>query len=62
MSFSFFFRLVVFKLRVSKKKKYEFLDAFEKLHKAAVNFVMCVSPFTRNNWASTGRIMMKVYI
>ena len=40
----------------------QFLDAFAKLRKATINYVMstCVSAW--NNWAPTGRILMKLDI
>jgi len=36
-----------------------FLDAFAKLRKATIKFVISVSLFAWNNWSLTGRIFMK---
>jgi hypothetical protein len=39
-----------------------YLGAFVKLRKATVSFVISVCPSTCNNWAPTGRILIKIYI
>ena len=40
-------------------KNVQFLGAFAKFRKANNSFVMSIPPFAWNNWAPTGRILMK---
>jgi len=50
-------------LRVSLlKSSYLFLDAFVKLRKVTLSFIMSVRPSAWNNLAPTGRILVKFYV
>jgi hypothetical protein len=53
-------------MRVEIKNAFNVLEAFAYLQKAIITFVMSVRPSAClsawNNSASTGRILMKVYI